>query len=71
MWWRKMNARLGGGLIMSEFENKDGCCRNCGARTGKGLCNNPRSPNYKQVGTTRCNEWVHKVYTPKEWEKKR
>jgi len=56
--------------MITTMTEQDGC-RNCGARTGKGLCNNPRSPNYKQVGTTRCNEWVHKVYTPKEWENKR
>ncbi len=53
--------------IMTE---QDGC-HNCGARTSKGLCNNYRSTNYQQVGTTRCKEWMHKIYTPKEWERKK
>ena len=54
-------------IIMTE---RDGC-HNCGARMSNGLCNNAYSTNYKQVGTTRCKEWVYKIITPKEWERKK
>ena len=56
--------------MTTTMTEQDGC-HNCGARTSKGICNNARSSNYKQVGTTKCSVWIPKVYTPAEWEKKK
>jgi hypothetical protein len=57
-------------MTTTEMTERDGC-HNCGARMSNGLCNNPASTVYKQVGTTRCREWMRMVFTPPEWEKKR
>ncbi len=56
--------------MTTTMNERDGC-HNCGARARNGLCNNCNSPNYKNVGTTRCSVWIEKIYTPPEWEKRR
>lgn len=58
-------------MTTTEINRRDDGCHNCGARTSKGICNSYRSPNFKQVGTTRCSVWIAKIYTPPEWEKKK
>jgi hypothetical protein len=57
-------------MTNNEMTEQDGC-HNCGARMSNGLCNNPASTLYKQVGTTRCKVWIKRIHTPREWEKKR